>query len=143
MDLSYAQGWKPEPGDVLVGEVTDISVGQSLYGGAYPIITVQPEDGGEPVAIHGFHTGLKARFLELKPKVGERLGVKYDGKRPLKSDNTKDVAVYIVKVDGRGAENVWAQMDAPTAEEVPDTDAPVAGDDFRHAKPDSGDDIPF
>jgi len=140
MDLNYAEGWRPEEGDTLLGRVTDLSMGASTYG-RYPIVTVAPEDGGDAVAVHAFHTGLKNRLAELRPKVGERIGIKYLGKRPLKSNPANTVAVYIVKMD-RGAD-VWAEVGARV--EVPASDVPIDASDFEpqgSPKADE-DDIPF
>lgn len=112
MDLSYAEGWRPEEGDVLVGTVTEVGVGFSNFGGNYPIVTVQPEErGAEPVAVHCFHVALQSRMLGLRPRVGERIGIKYEGQRPHKSQPGQTVAVYIVKIDGRtDTSEVWDRL---------------------------------
>lgn len=145
MELSYAEGWRPEEGDTLIGRVTEVATGRSQFGGGgkYPIITVQPEEGA-PVAVHCFHAALKARVLDLKPMPGERIGVKFVGKRPHKTDPSLTVADYIVKVEGRTTTDAYAGMEEPAA---PRTDVPVNPQDFAPASPASqaqaDDDIPF
>ncbi len=133
---SAAQGWRPEPGQVIVGEVTDVSRAWSDYrNGYYPIVTIQPEGDGnpEPVAVHAFHDVLLRRMVELRPKVGERIGIKFDGQRETK-DGKRSVSIYTVKIDGRGAANpeaIWDSIEDPSRA----TDQPQ--------QPQQDDDIPF
>lgn len=108
MNLDNAEGWRPEVGEVIVGTVTDIARAFSEFKeGYYPIVTIEKEDG-EQVAIHCFHTVLYNRVVELQPKVGEIIGIKYvsatekDGKK-------NKAAVYNVRVKGRSAD-IWASM---------------------------------
>jgi hypothetical protein len=75
---SAATGWKPNPGDRLVGTVLDLDTRDGEYG-EYPIVTIQT-DLGDEIAIHGFHTVLRREFAKRQPQVGERIGVKYLGK---------------------------------------------------------------
>lgn len=150
-NTEYADGWRPEEGDVLVGKVLTVDLGFSPQSGThYPIVTVQPEDGGDPVAIHGFHMALKQRFMALKPVRGETIGVQYKGKEPHKTDRTKTVAVYVVKVKGRDAD-VWGTLGAAAAPALPpqgfQPHAPVDTSDFAprpsQRPADDDDDIPF
>lgn len=143
MELSYAEGWRPEEGDTIIGTVTDIGIGSSAYGGTYPIVTVEVQDTGKEVAVHCFHAALRSRMLELRPEVGERIGVKYVGQEPHKTQPGKTVAKYIVKIDGRGAANVWGNLAADT----PRSDVPEpAPEEFTPARTTTvadDDDIPF
>jgi hypothetical protein len=154
MDLEYAKGWKPEEGDVLVGTVTNVDFGWSEYRGEYPIITVQPEGGGDPVALHCFHDALFNRMSSLRPGIGERIGVQYKGKAPSKSNPRNTVARYVVRIDGRSTDP-WAGRTQPERQArpaaVPPTgapvdapDAPADASDFAapNAAP-ADDDIPF
>ena len=77
LDADFAEAWRPEPGDRLIGEVVSISERAAGYG-AYPIVTVQPEEG-EPLAIHAFRTVLASKLAEAGPKIGETVGVEYLG----------------------------------------------------------------
>lgn len=132
MNLAYAEGWQPEPGAVLVGNVTEVGTGWSDYmKGHYPIVTVQPEGKGNPapVAVHCFHAALLSRMMDLRPKVGERIGIKYEGQRPHKSIPGQSVSVYIVKVDGRtDASDVWNRVAQPIGRDTPAVDTPADDD---------------
>lgn len=145
MDLTYAEGWRPTEGDTVVGKVTDLAMGASQFG-RYPIVTIAPDGGGDAVAVHAFHVGLKNRLAELRPQVGERIGIKYVGKRPVKSNPSQEVAVYIVKME-RAPAGVWDQVAGENAPVVtaPPSDVPVNADDFApQAQLQQGDDdIPF
>lgn len=135
LDAGYAEGWRPDEGAVLIGRVSDVGMGFSTFtNGNYPIVTVEPEGGGEPVAVHGFHAGLFSQLTQLRPVVGERIGFKYVGKRPHKTDKSKSVAVYNVRIEGRSAD-VWGQLAPPAPSGfAPAQPAPEAAPD---------DDIPF
>lgn len=77
MDFS-AEGWRPEPGDVLKGTVVDITSGSSEFG-RYPIVVLSNKDSGQEVAVHAFHHTLKNRLIEMRPKVGHELTIRYFG----------------------------------------------------------------
>ncbi len=130
MDEQYADGWRPEPGAVLVGTVTDLGKGWSDYSGGrnYPIVTVEKDDG-EKVAIHCFHTVLEKKMKELRPTVGEVIGVKFIGKQPTK-DGTNEFANYNVKVKGRSVD-IWGDTPAPVdlSEAVPAATTSDTGED--------------
>lgn len=77
---SFAEAWRPEPGDKLVGRVVEISERQSEYDdGPYPIVTVETDEG-EQFAFHGFHTVAKSELAKQRPRVDERIGIAYHGK---------------------------------------------------------------
>lgn len=134
LTAEFAEGWRPEEGDTLVGVVTDLSSAWSDYTSSfYPIITVRKDDGSE-VAVHCFHHSLKTRMVALRPTVGEKIGIKYKGKQKTK-DGKREVAVYIVRIEGR-SEDIWGSMSAP----VPASNPPVQQSDFT---PPTDDDIPF
>lgn len=76
----WPPAWRPEPGDVLVGKVLHYDVGHTAYG---PVRTcVVERDDGERVALWLSATVLLAEFAKLKPRVGERIGLKYLGIHP-------------------------------------------------------------
>lgn len=77
---SYAEAWRPEPGDKLVGTVVELGQRQSEFDkDPYPIITVETEEG-EQFAFHGFHTVARGELAKLRPRLGERIGIAYHGK---------------------------------------------------------------
>jgi hypothetical protein len=113
---SAAEGWKPKPGDKIVGEVIDVDSRETEYG-VYPIVTLRT-DAEDELAIHGFHTVLKSEFAKRPPRLGERIGVKYLGK------SDKGYEAYRVVFE-RAAAVDWEQM---AADATADLDAIEAGD---------------
>jgi hypothetical protein len=75
---SFAEAWKPEPGEKLVGVVVDLDSRETEYG-RYAIVTLRTDEGDER-AVHAYHTVLAREFEKRTPRLGERLGVKYLGK---------------------------------------------------------------
>lgn len=128
-EFEYVQstGWKPKAGDVIEGEIQDISEGYSDYKQeGYPILTVQPAEG-DPVDCHCFHEVLRSKILQLRPQIGEKVGIKFLGKTKKKGNAKEEVANYIVRVKGRRQVDPYARMagaaaTAPPAEGVPDED---------------------
>lgn len=143
MDLEYAQGWKPEVGDKIIGRVLAVDLGWSDFRkGQYPIITIRPDDGGDPVAVHCFHTALYNRMLTLQPRAGQRIGIQYQGKRPHKSNPSQEVAVYAARVEGGGAD-VWSTLNNGQVQRVVPAPVPVDAEDFAPPQEALDDDIPF
>lgn len=163
MNFELAPGWRPAEGDVIVGKVTDLArqrsnVNEQAY---YPIITVTVEspvtvaagenetrtaETGESVAVHCFHGVLKARIIELRPEVGDRLGIKFLSQtvrdKNAKGGNTPNV--YVVKVEGKQVD-IYSGMthpyeDAPTVN-TQDESKPVNSQETVSDLED--DDIPF
>ena len=90
-----AAGWRPEPGDTLIGEIIDLSERTGDYE-PYPIVTVQPEGGGDPVAVHAFHSVIKREVSKLKPNIGDKVGFKYLGEGTSKDGKTKYQSYRVV-----------------------------------------------
>lgn len=74
----WPEAWRPEVGDVLVGEILSYDVGFTPYGEVRTVI-VKPETG-EKVSLWLSSTVLLDLFRRHKPKPGERIGLKYLGK---------------------------------------------------------------
>lgn len=135
LDQDYAEGWKPQPGEKLIGTVTAISSREGDYG-RYPIITVKKEDGTE-IAAHAFHDVLREELVNAKPQVGGRIAIKYVGQPA-----GKNYHVYRVRTDTPTDWNQFgdepvaqaAQGDLDIPEPEPEPAATTAGGD---------DDIPF
>lgn len=65
----------PKAGDVLLGRVVSVDIGQNSYG-PYPIVTVEDEnDNGARKAWHGFGTVGVNQFNRVRPKPGERVRI--------------------------------------------------------------------
>lgn len=74
-------GSKEEPleaGDSLIGEVVEISRGESVFG-PYPIVGVIDAEGGQ-WSWHAFHTVAKNELANQRPQPGDKIGVRYLGK---------------------------------------------------------------
>lgn len=87
---NFAEGWRPKPGDKLIGLVTDVDSRETEYGDEpYPIITVAAEEGstqegemvrpGTELAWHGFHTIARREIAKQRPMVGDHIGIAYHG----------------------------------------------------------------
>lgn len=112
LDAGDAPGWRPEEGSIIIGEVIGLSKGWSEQGEKfYPIITIKDEATGEAVAVHGFHFVLQDRLSAVRPRVGERIGIKM-GEKIKTQDGRRTVQTYTVKVDGR-TEDIWSDIKSP------------------------------
>lgn len=114
---SFPEPWKPDAGDKLVGQVVEIGERASDYGdGSYPIVTVLTEAGKE-FSFHGFHTVAKNELARQRPRVGDRLAVKYFGK-----DEERGYERYRVIVEhAEPAQNEpvdWDTIEAASAAEL-------------------------
>jgi hypothetical protein len=86
---SFPESWRPKnPGEKLIGELTDVDLRESEYGDPYPILTVLVESGqedgkqlepGVEKAWHAFHTMSRNEVTKKKPQIGERVGIVYAG----------------------------------------------------------------
>lgn len=131
------EGWRPEEGSVLIGKVIGLTKGWSDYQQQYyPIVMVEDEATGKPVAVHAFHFVLMDRLTSLRPVLGERIGIKMGAKVPLKGNPKQTVQTYTVKVEGR-TEDVWNEVKTPR------TQAPAAQVNAPATAIESDDDIPF
>lgn len=74
-----AVGWRPEPGDKLIGTIISIDEGTSGEWGPYPLLEVEQGDG-TCIALHAFHSVLRNAIASKRPQVGDTIGVKYIGK---------------------------------------------------------------
>jgi hypothetical protein len=135
IDIMTASGWKPQPGDRVIGTVVAISTRDMADptwknpdgGNVYPVVTVeldepiqQPDNNGKPVtfvAVHAFHTTVYNGFKALRVKSGSRVGVVYGGKKvknstkDLPEDKQQTVQVYTVfdpDVEPDSGEFDWA-----------------------------------
>jgi len=145
LDEDFAPAWRPQPGDKLVGEIVGISERTGQFE-AYPIITVRQDDGTER-AWHAFHTVAASELAKQRPKVGERIGVKYTGQRA--GQGGTSYHAYKVQVDrGEVAGIDWTKYgdEAPVlVDAAPKSDVPSTGFEAAPAAKSEADDvdIPF
>lgn len=115
------EGWRPEPGDEVFGNVVSVDQRESDYGDDYPYIEIETEDGNI-VGVHGFHTVLKRELARLQPKPGDTLGIKYKGKVTGKRTDAKGKPV---EFEAYRVVHESAQSEAP----APDWDSMGAAAD--------------
>lgn len=159
MHTADAEGWRPEPGDLLVGTVVDLDIGWSDFRGEYPILTIAPDKSQskgkaadlDAVKIHCFHDVLFSRVLTLRPAPGETVGIQFHGKQPHKSKPNQTVSRYTFKVAGRTADTGGlydrlgtgrTQRPAQPAAQSTGGFTPAAQESLP-SKSDDDDDIPF
>jgi hypothetical protein len=148
LDADYAPAWRPDPGDKIEGEVVAIAERAGEYD-PYPIVTVRRSDG-EEFAIHAFHTVLAGEFAKLQLKLGDKIAVKYLGKKQNRAGNGSYHAYRVVK-DGDEPLVNWTKYatgtdddDSTPASDLPSDFPAPTGYGQPPAKPkDDGDDIPF
>lgn len=117
-----ARAWKPEVGDVLVGELVAYRQGQGAYGPAW-VAHVREEGSGELRACWLFHAVLLDEFRRLRPKPGERVGL-----RRLE-DGGKAGSRY---------RRFALVVDRPVGAEVPDFEALAPASDAGNVEADAG-----
>jgi hypothetical protein len=106
----YPPAWKPQEGEILVGTILQYDTGESTFGPVHTCI-IETEEG-ERLSLWLSSTVLLSQFRRYRPKIGERIGIKYQGK-----DQAKGYHRYRLVVDRPG-------------EEVPDFDA-LGGEEER------------
>lgn len=112
-----AQGWRPNAGTTLKGEVIGLRMGSSEYGD-YPIVVYKvldmfrrdgsKVDHADTVSLHVFHQVLRERMMELKTDIGSQHFISYLGQVESNSRNDKDGAP--VQYHHYDAENVGDEV---------------------------------
>lgn len=127
------EGWRPSPGDVLTGKVSEVGKGWSDYTDSfYPIVTIETDDG-KFVNVHCFHEILKQRMLDLRPTIGQEITITC-GEKTKTKDGKRSFVTYKVTVPGEDGSGVWDSLGAqPQRASRAATDVPAPDDD----------DIPF
>lgn len=109
----------PEVGDVLIGEVARIDVGQNGFG-RYPIVTVVVEESnvknpknktkkGDQVAFHGFTQVALSQLNKTRPRVGERIRIECTNV-PKEKGVRGDYWAWVIRVDRTLGEADWDNM---------------------------------
>lgn len=76
-----AETWKPAPGDLIIGTLDEVRWLVSSYDGRdYPLLVVHTEPDGRVVGVHVLHQVLRDELRAQKPRIGERIGIRYLGK---------------------------------------------------------------
>jgi hypothetical protein len=116
LNADFAEAWKPEPGDTLIGEIVEIGERDGGYG-PYPIVTIRQDDTSV-LAVHAFHTVLASQLAEQHPAIGDRIGIRYKGR--VTSEGARGgYHSYRVTVDRPAGGNVdWSKYgETPPADE--------------------------
>lgn len=132
---SFAEAWRPEPGDKLVGVIVDLDERVSQYDeDGYPILVVETDDGQE-FAFHAFHTVARNELAKQRPAVGDRVGVAYHGKKDGRNYESYRIIVERAAADPRTFDWDKVAVEAPELnDETEPVDEPAKGVD---------DDVPF
>jgi hypothetical protein len=117
-DFDFAEGWRPEPGDILRGDVVDVTMAEDRFNARkrYPIVTIARQEDGEKVAVHAFHQVLQNALRSVRPMPGDSLAIKYTGRKARKGDDeatTDDrdkFHVYQVRKLNQTADDLWGAM---------------------------------
>lgn len=111
LDAERAESWKPEPGEELIGKITDLGRRTTEWG-TYTIVTVQPESG-PPLAFHAYHTVAANQLADESPTIGDEIGIRYLGKVDAPSSQYGSYQGYRIVVDHPAG---WAPAMTPDAE---------------------------
>ena len=94
-DMEFAEAAVLEPGEVLSGEVIEITSRTSEYSpDGYPILTIRTDEGEER-AFHAFHTVARNELARVAPQVGSKIAILYRG--PQESAGGRSFEGYRVK----------------------------------------------
>jgi hypothetical protein len=103
----YAEAWRPNPGDMLVGEVVGLSSRDGGFG-EYPIVVVRQGPTVETeLAFHAIHAVAQHELAAQKPQIGERVAIKYLGRREAASG--KPYHSYKIAIDRPASEFDWSR----------------------------------
>jgi hypothetical protein len=76
-----AETWKPEPGGLVIGTLDEVRWLVSSYDGRdYPLLVIHAEPDGRAVGVHVLHQVLRDELRAQKPRIGERIGIRYLGR---------------------------------------------------------------
>jgi len=100
-------------GDEITGDVIGKGVGVDFNGGACPQIVVRRDDESE-VTVTAGQAQLKAKLLEAKPQVGDRIKIAFTGTE--KADKG-DKKLFEVNVKKGGAKSPAVAESAAAAED--------------------------
>jgi hypothetical protein len=121
-DYTYADAWMPNEGEVIEGTILTIDTGASAYG-PYPIVTIRPDGGDEPQAVHCFHQAIRGQLARVQPKVGDPIGIKYLGRKKSTANPNQSYAVYRVISEGAGGYD-WSRDNPDAVPAEVDADTP-------------------
>ncbi len=114
-----APAWRPQRGDVLIGEVVALDERRGFAERLYPIVTILDNETGHELAFHAFHTVAKNEIEKLAPKVGDTIGVAYLGLVEKEDSRYELYRVRVIRKDAVAAQFDAAALAAPEPEAQP------------------------
>jgi len=75
----FPPAWRPVPGEILVGTVEGYDTWEGKYG-AVKVAFLRDAAGGALVGVYLSSTVLLEEFRKVRPRVGEKIGIRYLGK---------------------------------------------------------------
>lgn len=90
------EGWRPEVGDILIGDVLNMELaGHHSRWGTYPLLTIrQLDEAGTITLWHAFHQVTRNELENKGVRIGDRIGVKYLGKEAVKGNDELEYDNY-------------------------------------------------
>jgi hypothetical protein len=93
--------WKPEPGDFIAGRIVSARLIENQYGQT-PALDIASEADGRTYTVLIRHTVLKNEIDRQGAKVGDTIGIRYDGEAQGKRGRYR---AYVVLVEHATAED--------------------------------------
>lgn len=91
-----------QPGDKIVGKVTDISEAWSDQSNDYyPIFTIHNEETDKREAVHVFWIALLGELEKWDPQISDRVAILYKEDKENKVKGRKPIKVFRVQVEGK------------------------------------------
>src|ERR1043166_4976930 len=80
VEQGFPESWKPEkPGETLVGIFVDHDTGHTPYG-PKRIVVLEDTQTKERRSVWVLHEALQSQFQRARPKIGELVAVRYEGR---------------------------------------------------------------
>lgn len=103
LDVPVPEGWQPNPGDKIAGEVVEKSTANAGGYGDYPMLVLKRANG-ERTAVHAFHQVLQNELERHSVRTGDRIAIKFEGEMNFKTPQQgkgEKFSAYRVVVDPR------------------------------------------
>ena len=134
LDQEFPESWVPDkPGETISGTFLRLERGRTDYGPAQ-IAVIRTADGSER-GVWLLHAVLKAEMKRLRPEPGERVAIRYEGRKKSAAGST--YAHYKVAADRDETPPDWGELD----DEFDPRGEPAHA--ATSANGQGGDDIPF
>lgn len=126
VDLEVS-GWKPEPGDKLVGVIVDRENGVESGWAPYTCLTIQTSET-TATRLHCFHGVLRGMVDSKNPQVGDQIAVKYLGFKATPEGKYKGFEGYTTVIRKPAASAPAETSRRPFFRDVPEDETPMFTD---------------